>query len=501
MRNNFSGDPHFNNVLTCVPLRGNLIDYARIGQQLTTTGTISIGSDHARHLVSGSQIRYISLIAGTSEDFTCEGWFAIVTTGDFYQTLIDRYPFTIRFGNSGYSYKLQVGTNTNSTATTWSCALSQTDMVSPSADQPKWFHVAFVRYKGAFGLFVNGIQRLLINGAYPSSFTDRWVMDSTSFSYSDAFIGGNSFNGYSRDVRFTRGVARYISGFIPPIMLPIHGVAPSLRLKAPIISLPEAKRPPVLRRKLKGSLNEELSLTSFVDFSDKTDQIQKSSVTFTGSVNKVGPYGYNVEHDNPDDRTVIAADSRKILPTNGNITIFSHIYPWGAATGYSHGFGVRRLISDSTYTTRCGVHFPYTDGKIYWDYGGVVEGTTRLSVAMPSSTHRSVYAFTVGPRGMEIWHNGVRIASNSATPTRVDYDDAFGLGYHSENTLEVGYDSNRFNCYAFGVCRKQLPYETLQKLTASPEDMWEVLWGRRRVLPTPMLADARRRSAPAGRCA
>lgn len=60
---------------------------------------------------------------------------------------------------------------------------------------------------------------------------------------------------------------------------------------------------------------------------------------------------------------------------------------------------------------------PFTDGTVYFDWGGGVSGSTRVSVGGLTKGD-DVWAFTTGPRGMEIWQNGLKKASNSATPSR-----------------------------------------------------------------------------------
>lgn len=66
------------------------------------------------------------------------------------------------------------------------------------------------------------------------------------------------------------------------------------------------------------------------------------------------------------------------------------------------------------------IFLPYSgDGSVYWRWGaGESEGTSSLSVAGLTFAQSDWWAFTVGPRGMEIWQNGVRVGSNSGTPSR-----------------------------------------------------------------------------------
>lgn len=81
-----------------------------------------------------------------------------------------------------------------------------------------------------------------------------------------------------------------------------------------------------------------------------------------------------------------------------------------AAFGVENGAG-------PDVTTRCGAHLPYSDGVVYWDFGGVTAGSTRVTYSS-GVFGDDTWVFTVGARGMEIWQNGFLRASNAATPTR-----------------------------------------------------------------------------------
>jgi hypothetical protein len=66
---------------------------------------------------------------------------------------------------------------------------------------------------------------------------------------------------------------------------------------------------------------------------------------------------------------------------------------------------------------------PFTDGKIYWDYGYNPNflAPNRLSVTPPTIgtlVHR--WIFSAGPLGSAIWQDGVKIASQSTAITRTN---------------------------------------------------------------------------------
>lgn len=115
-------------------------------------------------------------------------------------------------------------------------------------------------------------------------------------------------------------------------------------------------------------------------------------------------------------------------------------------------------------TSYCSVHGPYSDGTVYWDYGGVSSGTTRLSAAGQTWTPGvpSVWFFTVGERGMEIWRDGLRIANNAARPTRTVTAGAFRLGATGTETADL------VDYYALNIWKRQLSDQEISQLSAEP---------------------------------
>ena len=82
----------------------------------------------------------------------------------------------------------------------------------------------------------------------------------------------------------------------------------------------------------------------------------------------------------------------------------------------SSAFGLNS-VSSIFDGLRVSCHLPFSDGVVYWDFGGVT-AAGRTSVA-GLTFGRDVWAFTAGPRRSEIWQNGERRAQNAnATPTR-----------------------------------------------------------------------------------
>jgi hypothetical protein len=65
-----------------------------------------------------------------------------------------------------------------------------------------------------------------------------------------------------------------------------------------------------------------------------------------------------------------------------------------------------------TDANRFQVHLPYTDGIVYFDYGGTTSGSSRISVS-GLTFGNDVWSFNNSPTGLQIWQNGILRASNS----------------------------------------------------------------------------------------
>ena len=179
-------------------------------------------------------------------------------------------------------------------------------------------------------------------------------------------------------------------------------------------------------------------------------------------------------------------------PTMASIANGSTFMATTSATIVYAGVQIARYLSgagsigQSGSEGSLGIFLPFSDGKVYWDFGGWTEGTDRLSVAGLSFSDSDVFVFTVGARGMEIWQNGIKRASNSATPTMTPNATPFGI----KSRLSIG-AVDRMRTYAFGYARKQLPTDVCAELS---RDLWGTAFvQRRRGIVAGIAAAARRR--------
>jgi len=197
------------------------------------------------------------------------------------------------------------------------------------------------------------------------------------------------------------------------------------------------------------------------------DQSLRESVTgidtgsYIGSENKVANKERAIIHDNTSDLTELVSNASNVIPANG-VTILVGYEKRDATLRASGGFGVNNVIN----TERCGVHLPYSDGTVYWDFGGAVSGSTRLAVSGLTVTGRHEWAFTSGSRGMEVWQDGIKVGSNAVNPTRTAGTDGYRLGYHA------GTISDLANYYYFIVIQGQISESRLAHLGKNHNELY-----------------------------
>lgn len=144
-------------------------------------------------------------------------------------------------------------------------------------------------------------------------------------------------------------------------------------------------------------------------------------------------------------RVQLASDSRNIVPTSGGFTVALHYRKIGAAAATA-GFG---LDATAAAALRAGTHLPFSDGTLYWDFGGNTAGTSRLTAA--SLTYGDdFWVFNSGPRGMEIWQNGILRASQAGNANWFASSNPYLLGMHGTAT-----NSDDAECAIFLTCARQ----------------------------------------------
>ncbi len=164
------------------------------------------------------------------------------------------------------------------------------------------------------------------------------------------------------------------------------------------------------------------------------------------------------EHNSTGDQSTLGLDS-DFLPTQ-EITIVLAYQKTDATLRNAVAFG------NATATTGqfCAAYVPFTDGKVYFDFGGETAGTTRVNTAGSPTVGDDIWTFTTGPRGMEIWQNAVLQASNGVNPTRANGAVNFQLGRHKNGTITSDLAKWKF----FYIYHRQLGGREIMELVMQP---------------------------------
>lgn len=150
-------------------------------------------------------------------------------------------------------------------------------------------------------------------------------------------------------------------------------------------------------------------------------------------------------------------------------------FPTSAATLV---YGYQKLVSspiasialgvDTSGTFEyAGIHLPWSDGTVYFDWGGQNEDATRESVA-GLTVADNVWVFSTGARGMEIWQDGLRRSANAATPTR----NLIGsLNIKLGGVAARGIAADAAQVWYFAIYARQLSAAAIQWVSAEPYAM------------------------------
>jgi hypothetical protein len=115
---------------------------------------------------------------------------------------------------------------------------------------------------------------------------------------------------------------------------------------------------------------------------------------------------------------------------------------------------------------RCGAHAPWSDGTIYFDFGGI-SGSNRLiwSGYTKDPTVLEKWIFRAGDGGMQIWFNGELKAESTTPVTRSIVSDALLL---SDGNGGSGGTGDLFNVNLFALFPEEISDSECELLTRSP---------------------------------
>jgi hypothetical protein len=163
--------------------------------------------------------------------------------------------------------------------------------------------------------------------------------------------------------------------------------------------------------------------------------------THDGTAIKGSRYGPVVDLDATTDRVNFGASDAIVIPTSGGFSARIIQEKQDGTSRNAGAFGV----DSATNTHRCGAHLPWADGTAYWDFGG---DTSPNSISAASLTYGlDVWILTTGQRGMEMWQNGVKVASSGDNPTRTGTSGDFKLGLHSSAAPADIVEVHTFECW------------------------------------------------------
>lgn len=190
-----------------------------------------------------------------------------------------------------------------------------------------------------------------------------------------------------------------------------------------------------------------------------------ANVTYVQGLNR---YGYWAGFSGAALNSKFSWPRSDFLPTSQGCTVLILYEKADSTNRASYAFTLDMLFA-SEGTARCAAHLPFSDGTVYWDFGGVTAGSTRVSAAsLTFGADR--WVFSTGSRGMEIWQNGLLRASNGANPTRTaSAATSFVLGARVSDA--VFSDIAHYNVFALWA--RQLTGDEILMVSADPYMLWE----------------------------
>jgi hypothetical protein len=216
-------DPYKNNVVLYLPMEGSrhgdTVFVEKTGKTVTRNGDVILSTTVAPPFGTTSAYfdgtgDYLSL-AGSADfefasgDFTLEAWVRLAalpgsSSGAVIvskQTGANR-SWTINFWNTGSAYQLNLTTSSSGSATTGS-AVATLASLSTSV----WYHVAGVRRGNVLMVFLDGV--LLATGTETGSLFNSTTLVNVGRTEDAVYY----LNGYIKDLRITKGIARYTANF------------------------------------------------------------------------------------------------------------------------------------------------------------------------------------------------------------------------------------------------------------------------------------------------
>ena len=155
--------------------------YENVSNTILTSSNVSIQNNQGVFTGGGKvDVPPISLTG----DFVISADISMTTTIDNYVNLFNLGKLILRFGDSGFGYKLQIGINGSTLSGVYSCSLTQSNFVNAGVK-----NIKFSRKNGVCTLKVNDIAQNLGVGANPSSYPYASFTDTATPELSYPMVG------------------------------------------------------------------------------------------------------------------------------------------------------------------------------------------------------------------------------------------------------------------------------------------------------------------------
>jgi hypothetical protein len=207
-------------------------------------------------------------------------------------------------------------------------------------------------------------------------------------------------------------------------------------------------------------------------------------------------YGLSVRHGALHDVTRFTADSAievmKVVPASGGFTVLICYRKIDSTSRASCAFGG---AADGIESDRCSFFPAYIDGNTYWHYGGSTDGVSAVQLLNSGIVFGDdLWICTTGPRGMEVWQNGVLLGSNSGNPTRTNIYAPNMLGLQDF----TGFESDLADTALVMTWRRQLSKSAIRELSLNPWQVFEPLPTTLWAIGTPSPSDTEGAGSAAG---
>lgn len=204
------------------------------------------------------------------------------------------------------------------------------------------------------------------------------------------------------------------------------------------------------------------------------DPIAGTNPHSIGAFSAPGPGGSGLRLPANTDLGLTDAPDRFLSATAGSALVV--LSREGGAQG-SNAFAVS---THADAAARFSAHLPWSDGNIYWDFGGT-GGANRLAVAsgiVPQRVH--AFVLTAGPLGSRIFCDGLLLASGGVATRSNAGARRFGIGVHFSPDLGWMPDTGA-TYYLACFWDRQLDDVLARALSADPTLIYEPqqIWLRR----------------------